>query len=184
MFLTPASLLYRLRKPDETQAWDRFVELYSPLLYHWAKQLGCQESDGADLVQDVFVLLWRKMPEFDYDAGRSFHAWLKTIFLNRYRSIERKRVPLTMESGSNLCDSDAEMRLDDSDDVQYILRKALLFVECEFSELHRKVFQAYVLEQGAPEVVALNMGISIGTVYSIKSKVLSRLRQEVSRILD
>jgi RNA polymerase sigma-70 factor (ECF subfamily) len=80
MFLTPASLLYRLRDADQTLAWDRFVELYSPLMFHWAKKLGCQESDAADLVQDVFVILWRKLPEFEYDSGRSFHAWLKTIF--------------------------------------------------------------------------------------------------------
>lgn len=67
MFLTPASLLYRLRQPEEKLAWDRFVELYSPLLFHWASQLGYQESDRADLVQDVFVILWRKLPEFEYD---------------------------------------------------------------------------------------------------------------------
>jgi hypothetical protein len=33
---TPASLLQRLRLPGETGAWARFVELYSPLLWHWA----------------------------------------------------------------------------------------------------------------------------------------------------
>ena len=91
MFVTPASLLYRLRRPEENLAWHRFVELYSPLLFHWAKQLGYQESDGADLVQDVFVILWRKMPEFEYDPTKSFHAWLKTLFINRYRSLQRNR---------------------------------------------------------------------------------------------
>ncbi|MCC6512022.1 MAG: sigma-70 family RNA polymerase sigma factor [Pirellulaceae bacterium] len=182
--MTPASLLYRLRKPDETSAWDRFVELYSPLLYHWARQLGCQQSDGADLVQDVFVILWQKMPEFEYDSQRSFHAWLKTIFLNRYRSLERKRIPLTMESGSNLCDNDAEITLDDSEDNQYLLRKALQFVESEFSELQQKIFHAYVLEQRTPHAVAASMGVSVGTVYAIKSKILSRLRQEVRHIFE
>ena len=90
MFLTPASLLDQLRS-DEATAWDRFVELYTPLLFRWAQRVGQPDSDAADLVQDVFLVLWRKLPEFQYDPGRSFHAWLKTIFLNRHHDRVRQR---------------------------------------------------------------------------------------------
>ena len=83
MFMTPASLLFRLRAPEATTAWGRFVDLYTPLLFHWAQQLGQQDSDCADLVQDVFLILWRNLPEFEYDSSKSLHAWLKTIFMNR-----------------------------------------------------------------------------------------------------
>jgi hypothetical protein len=31
---TPVSLLDRLRQPAAAASWDRFVELYTPLLYH------------------------------------------------------------------------------------------------------------------------------------------------------
>src|SRR5687768_8258878 len=97
MYTTPASLLYRLRQPEQTSAWDRFVELYTPLLFHWSRQLGLQDSDCAVLVQDVFLILWRKLPTFEYDSGQSFHAWLKTIFLNRHRSRQRQRGPLAVD---------------------------------------------------------------------------------------
>lgn len=184
MFLTPASLLYRLRDADQTLAWDRFVELYSPLMFHWAKKLGCQESDAADLVQDVFVILWRKLPEFEYDSGRSFHAWLKTIFVNRFRSHLRKRSPTTMESGANLCDPDWQQSINDEEDRIYLLRKALHLIECEYSSAHQRVFHTYVIEQRDPNLVAAEMGISVGTVYAIKSKILSRLRQEIGLMFD
>src|SRR6059058_4998522 len=97
MFSTPASLLERLRKPNELTAWDRFAELYSPLLFHWAKRLGQQDSDAADLVQDVFLILYRKLPEFQYDSARSFRAWLKTVFLNRARQRLRERTPTVVD---------------------------------------------------------------------------------------
>ena len=71
MLITPASLLFRLRSFEESASWGRFVDLYTPLLFHWAQQLGQQESDRADLVQDVFLILWRKLPEFEYDKDRS-----------------------------------------------------------------------------------------------------------------
>jgi RNA polymerase sigma-70 factor (ECF subfamily) len=184
MFTTPASLLFRLQKPDETAAWSRFVELYTPLLFHWAQQLGQQDSDCADLVQDVFLILWRKLPEFEYDSGRSFHAWLKTIFLNRHRSRMRQRGPLVFDVGEYDPAGDSNGKLADAEDTRYLIRQAYRLIEREFSTLHQQAFRAYVLEERPPEAVAKELGISPGTVYSIKSKILSRLRQELQQLLD
>ena len=36
---TPISLLKRLRRPGENEAWNRFAALHTPLLYHWARRL-------------------------------------------------------------------------------------------------------------------------------------------------
>ncbi len=36
MVSTSPTLLNRLRQPGETDAWARFVRLYSPLLYSWS----------------------------------------------------------------------------------------------------------------------------------------------------
>src|SRR5438552_1694044 len=66
MHTTSISLLERIRQPAEREAWGRFVELYTPLLYYWACRLGMQESDAADLVQDVFAVLVQKLPVFTY----------------------------------------------------------------------------------------------------------------------
>jgi RNA polymerase sigma-70 factor (ECF subfamily) len=136
MFMTPASLLYRLRQPDEVTAWARFVDLYTPLLFHWSKKLGLQESDSADLVQDVFLILWRKLPEFEYDSGKSFHAWLKTIFLNRYRSRMRQRSMVTANSlglsSADFGSTDVSDPLADEDDTRYLIRRAFQLIESEF----------------------------------------------------
>jgi RNA polymerase sigma-70 factor (ECF subfamily) len=45
---TPAGLLVRLRRPDDHAAWTRFVDLDTPLLFHWARRTGLQETDAAD----------------------------------------------------------------------------------------------------------------------------------------
>ena len=184
LFLTPASLLDRLRKSEATTAWDRFVELYTPLLYHWAQRLGLQNSDCADLVQDVFLILWRKLPAFEYNSAMSFHAWLKTLFLNRHRSRQRQRAPLPIEMGSQDHAVDADGQLDDAEYSRFLIRQAFRLIEREFSPLHQKAFRAYVLDERAPEDVARELGVSPGTVYAIKSKILSRLRQELRQLLD
>jgi RNA polymerase sigma-70 factor (ECF subfamily) len=184
MFATPASLLDRLRDAAEPTAWERFVELYTPLLFHWARRLGLQDCDAADLVQDCFLLLWRKLPEFEYDSGRSFHAWLRTIFLNRHRSRQRERQPLLLgEAGQDLAAA-PDGELADAEETRYLIGQAFRLIESEFSTLHQKAFRAHVLEERPPEEIARDLGLSLGTVYSIKSRILSRLRQELRHLLD
>ncbi len=78
MHTTSVSLLQRLRQPAESEAWQRFVGLYTPLLFAWVRRLGLDENDAADIVQDIFVVLLRKLPEFRYDQNQSFRAWLHT----------------------------------------------------------------------------------------------------------
>lgn len=71
---TSPSLLKRLRRPEDQAAWDRFVELYTPLLYDWARRMHLQEADAADLLQEVFAVLVQELPRFDYDAQKSFRG--------------------------------------------------------------------------------------------------------------
>jgi RNA polymerase sigma-70 factor, ECF subfamily len=188
MLVTPASLLYRLRQPEDAAAWVRFVDLYTPLMFHWAQRLGQQDWDCSDLVQDVFLILWRKLPEFRYDSEKSFHAWLKTIFLNCYRSRLRKLVGANFDSrlAHESCFStpDFSDRLAEDDDTRYLIRQAYRLIETEFSTLQQQVFREYVLNEEAPEKVGAKFGIRIGTVYGIKSKILNRLREELRQILD
>jgi len=184
MFPTPASLLDRLRKQQETTDWDRFVELYTPLLFHWAKRLPQQDSDCADLVQDVFLILWRKLPEFEYDSAKSFHAWLKTLFLNRFRFRQRNRGPLLVDPARHDVAEKPDDEFADADYSRYLIRQAFRLIEREFSSLHQQAFRKYALEELSPEEIARDLGISPGTVYSIKSKILSRLRHELRHLLD
>ncbi len=181
---TPASLLDRLRKPNESSAWERFVELYSPLLFAWAKRLGLQASDAADLVQDVFLLLLRKLPEFEYDATRSFHAWLKTVFVNQYRLRLRNRVPVPIDGAADGIAVEAAGPFDDPEYRHYLIKKAFALVAREFTPMQQSAFQEYVLRERPPEDVARELGIRPGTIYGIKSKILSRLRQELRGMLN
>ena len=184
MHSTPASLLERLHQPSETLAWGRFVDLYSPLLFRWAKQLGLSDHDRADLVQDVFLVLVRKLPEFQYDPVRSFHAWLKTVFLNQHRVRLRNRSPILNDDACDRLAAKSEHDLEDSEHHAYLIRQAFRLIASEFSAQQQKAFNDYVLGERAPEDVASELNISPGTVYSIKSKILSRLRQELRGLLD
>src|SRR5687768_3864107 len=63
---TSATLLRRVGQRDDA-AWSEFVELYTPLLFHWALKSNLQREDAAELVQEVFVSLLTLLPTFQYD---------------------------------------------------------------------------------------------------------------------
>ncbi len=184
MLSTPASLLERLARPNDSSAWDNFVDLYSPLLYHWAKRLGLQNSDAADLVQDVFFLLFRKLGSFSYDPSRSFHAWLRAIFLNQHRARLRKRDHVPVDGSlAEVPDRETEP-FEDGEYRRYLIQRGFRLVEREFNSVQCEAFRQYVLAERSPEEVAQELGLSPGSIYSIKSKILSRLRHELVHFID
>ena len=79
---TSVSLLRRLRQSDQEDAWQRFVDLYAPLIYHWGRNQGLSAGDASDLVQEVMVILVTKLPDFEYDPSKRFRGWLRTVTLN------------------------------------------------------------------------------------------------------
>ncbi len=96
MNTTSGSLLFRLQHPPDgnvdQNAWEKFVQLYTPLMFHWARNVGLQQFDAADLVQEVLSIVFRRLPDFQYNTTGSFRGWLRTVTLNKFREKKRKRV--------------------------------------------------------------------------------------------
>ncbi|OAI55011.1 hypothetical protein AYO44_13740 [Planctomycetaceae bacterium SCGC AG-212-F19] len=185
---TPGSLLERLKQPNEQQAWTRFVQLYTPLLYDWARRVGVQEPDAADLVQDVFTVLVRKLPEFHYDQSKSFRGWLRTVLLNRWRDRATKRPVLVTMAPDNLLASlpapEVAADFEEREYRNYLVERSLQLLQAEFPDLTWKAFSLYVLNGQAATEVASQLQVSVNVVYLAKSRVLGRLRHELTGLLD
>jgi RNA polymerase sigma-70 factor (ECF subfamily) len=125
----------RLRQPAQEQACPRFVDLYTPLLYTWARRTGCQEADAADLVQEVLSLLVRKLPEFSYDRHQRFRGWLHTVAHNCWRSL-RRRAELPREPGSadlnEVAAPDAAEPFWEEEYREHLVARALELMKAEF----------------------------------------------------
>ena len=185
---TPASLLERLRKPDEPDAWRQFVRIYTPLLLHWARRFGLQDPDAADLVQDVFVVLVQEMARFQYDPKKRFRGWLWTIMVNKLNEKRRRRVLPTADLAdgelAEIGGPDPAEVFDEAEYQQYLVRRALKLMQDQFSLTVWRACWALVVEEKPAAEVAAELGITVGTVYAHKSRVLSRLRQELAGLLD
>ncbi len=185
---TSASLLERLRQPGQASAWERFVDLYTPLLFFWACRMGLQASDASDLVQDLFATLLEKLPTLDLDQNKSFRAWLRTIMLNRWRDhCRRKAAALRGGTDAGLDDvpvPDPAQFVWENEYRQHILRQALELMQAEFQPPTWKAFWGLVVESKPAAVVAKELGLTPVAVYSAKARVLRRLRREFDGLLD
>jgi RNA polymerase sigma-70 factor (ECF subfamily) len=185
---TPWSLLERLRRTPDEDAWARFVELYTPLLYHWARRLGLQEPDAADLVQEVFAAVVQDLAGFTRRAGKRFRGWLWTVTLNKLRERHRREAarPAAVDGGDLawLGSPDGVEEMEEAEYRQYLVDRALQLMQAEFQPATWKACWEYVVAGRPAEAVAAELGLTVNAVYLAKSRVLRRLRRELDGLLD
>lgn len=179
---TPATLLQRLCDQPAAGDWERFVRLFTPLLERWARRLGVNDGDAEDLLQEIFVLLIRKLPEFRYDPARSFRAWLWTVF--RHAALAwRKRQPRVgpaLEQLEELSCPDAIAEATEAEYRRYLLGRVVQVVQTDFPPITWQIFRQVALE-GRPGVeVAREFGVTVNAVYLARGRVLARLRAELA----
>ena len=191
MNTTSESLLFRLQSaPDgelDQNAWEKFVQLYTPLMFHWARKVGLQQSDAADLVQDVLSIVFRRLPEFQYDTSGSFRGWLRTVTLNKFREKKRKRVTdVSVASNSVLEQISSLQRAESTWDLDYgrmLLQQTMALMEQDFHPETWKALRAVMAEGSTVDQAAEATGVSIWTIYSAKARLMKRLREELKGLL-
>lgn len=189
---TSLTLLDRVREFD-ARAWERLTTLYTPIVYRWCRQAGLQESDAADVSQEVFRAVASGIGSFRRDQdGHSFRGWLWTITRNKLRDYFRW---LSSRPGG-VGGSDAQQQLQnipetlpaaehdsDFDAAGSIAHRALELVRAEFEERTFQAFLRVAVGGQRPADVAADLGTSVGAVCTAKWRVLRRLREEVDGLL-
>jgi RNA polymerase sigma-70 factor (ECF subfamily) len=188
---TRPSLLLRVRNLGDQRSWQEFVELYGPVILRYLKRVGVPKRDAADLAQDVLRIVVQQIGTFEYDAGRSFRAWLRTIATHRaYRHFAQEgrrpqtpggtdhmaaiqQVPVTDEEHDALIEAEWRTRR---------MELAMKQVSQEVTGPTWRAFELRYLEQHPPAEVAERLGMKIGAVYTSLSRVLKRLREAVEEI--
>lgn len=163
------------------------MQLYTPLLHHWARKLGLQDDDAADLIQDVFAVLVLRLPDFRYDPQRRFRGWLWTIALNKWRERRRQRTPTPQAEPERLdvlAVADPVEAIGEAEYQRYLTRRALEIMQGEFQPATWQAFWECVVEERPAAEVAAQLGLSENAVYLAKGRVLRRLRHELDGLLD
>ena len=185
---TSVSLLRRLRHPDQEAAWQRFVDLYAPLIYHWGRSQGLNATDAADLVQEVMTTLVAKLPEFQYDPTKRFRGWLRTVTVNAARNYLRRESSRPIADGDQavhtLTIGSATDLFEEEEYRGFVIKRALGLMQAEFRESTWQACWEHLANGRKAADVASQLGISVNAVHVAKCRVLKRLREELAGLME
>lgn len=151
--------------------------------YVWRclRGLGVHDAHVDDALQDVFVVVQRRLPEFDGKVA--LRTWLYAIALRiarKYRDRAR-REPAPLEAAR---DSQPELMLEHSGEGAALQNERLALARLALSALsdeQREVFVLARVEQmSAPEIASV-VGIPLNTVYSRLRAARLAFEAEVAR---
>ena len=189
--LTSTTLLGRLRcVPADEAAWGEFVERYGPKIYGWCRKWKLQQADAEDITQNVLVRLASRLRTFDYDPGKSFRGWLKTLTwhaVSDYVSSQRRPGQgsgdpnVVRELESVAARADLMQQLAEVFDRE-MLEEAQARVQARVGPRQWQAFRLTAYEGLSGAEVAHRLDMNVITVFTAKSKVLKLLQKEIRKL--
>src|SRR5262249_2979015 len=187
---TRPSLLLRIRDPKDRLAWGEFVQVYAPLIHAYGRRRGLQDSDAADLTQEVLHRVARASADFDYDPAKgSFRGWLLAVTRNELRKLATRQARQASGAGDTDVLRLLEQQTDASDEDAWrreyqwnLFQWAANKVRGEFRESTWQAFWRTAVLAHDIDQVARDLRLSPGAVYVARSRVTARIRQEINAV--
>ena len=164
-------LLRRIAASD-AGALEELYQLYSGRVLSFLRQL-CRDSEVAeDLLQDVFLAVWRKAATFDANRG-DVAGWLFTICRHKWIDCRRRHRP-TAELDAMEYDPPAPST---NRDLRILLDKAMkVLSDAEKEALNLAYFGGLTYEETAIEL-ALPLGTLKSRIRAALKKIASEIRE-------
>lgn len=186
---TSVSLLERARN-DDAEAWNRLVELYAPLVYHWCRTWGLQPSVAEDVGQDVFLSVAIGLSKFRKDRPEdTFRGWLRVITQRRVADYLRKTEPEPDAVGGerrplvNIRFSEPE-ETELSWEARFLFERAVEMIRARFSDRDWEAFYRTAVRGERARTVADELSMSVNSVYLARSRIARFVREEFAGIIE
>ena len=172
-----AAHLIRQVANQERDAFSQLYDRFSTLVFTLALRMLRARSDAEDLLQEVFVQVWRQAQNYSAERG-SPEAWIVNIA--RSRAIDKIRSIRRMEKSFVLTDDPA--RAESSDNVESSVaeseaRMAMNSALANLPETQRKVLELAYFGGLTQTEIATRLAEPLGTVKTRMRSAIQRLRE-------
>lgn len=171
--------------PEDELSWHEFHKRYGVPLYRYARRNGVTHNDAEDIVQELEMSFFRAVDGFRYDRRRGrFRGYLLTSVARiirkfRARGLTREAMvdPVDLTEFVVAGGDDATQR----DDARLSrLRETMTSVQHEFHPTTLEAFRRYAIAGESAAETARLLGMDVSSVYQAKSRVLKRLREQLT----
>ncbi len=176
----------------EERAFSELVQRYQTRLLNFVYRTVGDRERAEDLVQEVFVRVYRHLHRFD--RSKKFSTWVYTIASNlaknELRNRSRNPLVLFQTVQKNWQDEDRPLQFEDPNsrpDDLYRKRHLRELVEKSVAQLpehHRDVFILRELEGKSYEEIADITGCNLGTVKSRLNRARTSFAEIVAPFID
>jgi RNA polymerase sigma-70 factor, ECF subfamily len=167
-----AELILAVRERHDRAAFDVLVRRHQSAVRAVLRRLARGDAALADdLAQETFVLAWRNLASFRFEAR--FSTWLYRIAFNAWRSEARKKreVLLDLDPDDAPAELDTHVQMPDVA-ARVDLERAL----ATLSDGERAAIAACYYADLSHEEAALALGIPLGTVKTHVMRAKAKLR--------
>jgi RNA polymerase sigma factor (sigma-70 family) len=169
------AVLVREAAAGSEYAFRRLYRAYARPVYWIAHGLLGDAPDAEDVMQETFVVAWRKLRGLELE-GESLLPWLATICrfqaANRIRARRRERE----HTGAVVDETTPDTVSVEEQVIAADLADRIVRAIGGLSDLDRDIFRLCATEGYAYEAAAAELGVSHGTVRNRLSRVRTQLR--------
>jgi RNA polymerase sigma-70 factor (ECF subfamily) len=146
-------------------------------VYRTLRRHGVDRTDAEDLTQDVFMVAWRRWP--DFDVRLPLRPWLAGIAFNLVHQHRRRRRPEVTPASLEVADEAplAEQHLESNETRGQVLRAL-----ARLPERHRAVLVLHDLDDLSVDEIAALQGVPRFTVYTRLRRARLAFAAEIERL--
>jgi RNA polymerase sigma-70 factor (ECF subfamily) len=159
----------------DASAFSLLVAAHGPKLASLAARVTGVRADAEDVVQEAFIRLWRKAPEWHEGAAR-VSTWLYRVVLNLCLDRRRKPVALAIEAAEHVVDPAPRA---DSAMIATEQQRRVASAIAALPERQRLALQLCHFEELTNIEAAAALELSVGAIESLLVRARRSLRDSL-----
>jgi len=181
--MTDREIIHLQKSGEYDKAFNAIVDLYSERIYRHVRRFLCSHEDTNDLLQDIFIKIWKALPSFKGES--QIYTWIYRIATNEVlNNLRRQKLFALVEMDSaterliQKIDADP---LFNGDRVQRELHKAIQ----RLPQKQRLVFNLRYFDEMKYEDISEITGTSVGALKASYHHAYNKIKTELeARLTD
>jgi RNA polymerase sigma factor (sigma-70 family) len=193
-YVTRHTLLARIRDPQDSDAWQEFIDFYKNYIYVIVRSMNIKTHDADDILQQVTLKLWKNLPTHLHDPKKGrFRAWVSTVTKNTVLSfIKKQQIRTEKMDQAQKEEESSYLKSIKLPDIEVIAQKewevfvtntALENLEERFTPQAIQAFKLHVAGN-SPDDSAKQLGVSRDSIYKYISRIKVRFIDEITYLRE